>query len=265
MGTRFEELGWAATPIGELSLRRRWDPAFQRDVLEIKLDQEYLMSSLFTHGETELARLALSWAVRGSGEPDGGPDAGAAVRPDGEPDGGLDVVVGGLGLGYTALEVLRDPRVGNLLVVEALDPVIDWHRRGLIPAGSELGADGRCEFRQGDFFALARSESGLDRQRPERRFDAVIVDIDHSPAHVLHPAHVDFYQPAGLRRLAGALRPGGVFALWSNDPPELDYTERLRNVFPRVSAEVVRFPNPLQGRDATNTVYLAQTSVPESI
>jgi hypothetical protein len=55
-----------------------------------------------------------------------------------------------------------------------------------------------------------------------------------------------------------------VFALWSNDPPDPGFTDRLRDVFEDVSAEVVRFPNPLQDRDATNTVYLAQSRATES-
>ena len=67
----------------------------------------------------------------------------------------------------------------------------------------------RCRFR-------ARLRSGA----PGRRFDAVLVDIDHSPRKLLHPRHAALYEPEGLARLAGHLHPGGVFALWSNDPPD---------------------------------------------
>ena len=234
---RFQELDWRQTPIGEIILRRRWDPVFATEVHEIKLDDEFLMSSLFTHAEIELARRALA---RLAGE------------------GPWDVVVGGLGLGYTAEAVLAEPRVESLLVVEALDAVIDWHQRELIPAGAGLVADGRCRLVHGDFFALTAAE-GFDPQRPGRRFHAVIVDIDHSPDHLLHPQHRGFYQPAGLRRLVDHLHPGGVFALWSNDPPEPGFTGALGEVFPSVTAEIVHFPNPLTGQDSSNTVYLAQT------
>src|SRR4051794_5234152 len=105
LSTRFEEIDWRETPIGAISLRRRWDPAVRTDVYEVKLGDEFLMSSLFTVGEIELARLALAQL----------------------PDRDLDVVVGGLGLGYTARAVLEDPRVRSLVVVEALGEVIDWH------------------------------------------------------------------------------------------------------------------------------------------
>ena len=88
----------------------------------------------------------------------------------------------------------------------------------------------------------------------------MIVDIDHSPSHLLHPSHAGFYEPAGLRRLAEQLHPGGVFSLWSNDPPDDAFTALLADVFTGVRAEVVSFHNPLQERDATNTVYLARTA-----
>ena len=60
MSARFEELGWQQTPMGVISLRRRFDPTVRADVFEVKLDDEHLMSSLFTVAEKELARLALA-------------------------------------------------------------------------------------------------------------------------------------------------------------------------------------------------------------
>lgn len=60
MSVRFEEIDWRTTPMGEISLRRRRDPASGEDVYEVKLDDEYLMSSLFTAGEVELTRLGLA-------------------------------------------------------------------------------------------------------------------------------------------------------------------------------------------------------------
>jgi hypothetical protein len=110
----FEELDYQVTPMGELSLRRRRILSLDVDVLEVKLGEEFLMSSLFTVGERALASLALEWA-------------------EGE---GLDVLVGGLGLGYTAAAVLDNDRVGALTVVDVMTAVIYWHRRGLVDLGS---------------------------------------------------------------------------------------------------------------------------------
>jgi spermidine synthase len=242
---RFEELDWQPTAIGEISLRRRHDPAFDTEVYEVKLGDEFLMSSLFTVAEVELARLALARLTA--------PHHDVAGREG----AGFDVAVGGLGLGYTALTVLADDRVRSLIVVEALDAVIDWHRRGLVPGGLALSSDPRCRFVTGDFMAMIAAANGLDPDSAGRRFDAIVVDIDHSPSHLLHPSHASLYEPSGLRRLAGQLRRGGCFALWSNDPPEPAFVAALGAVFGDVAAEVVGFYNRLQERESTNTVYLA--------
>jgi spermidine synthase len=236
MSLRFEEIDWRQTPIGDISLRRRRHPATGEDVYEVKLGDEFLMSSLFTAGEIALAELGL------------------ATLPD---DARLDVAVGGLGLGYTARAALDDPRTGTLTVIDALAEVIDWHRRGLVPLGTGLTSDARCRLVHGDFFALAADPGGLDPTMPGRRFHAVLLDIDHSPSHVLNPRNAAFYRPAGLRALAAHLHPDGVFALWSNDPPEEQFTSVLADVFAAPRAHVVTFDNPLQGGTATNTVYVA--------
>jgi spermidine synthase len=103
---------------------------------------------------------------------------------------------------------------------------------------------------------MSRSAAGLDPQTPGRRFDAVLVDIDHSPTSLLHPNHAALYRPEGLRRLAEHLHPGGVFALWSNDPPDETFKAALASVFAMSDAHVVSFDNPLQDRDASNSVYI---------
>ncbi|MFG2473105.1 spermidine synthase [Streptomyces canus] len=238
MSRRFEEIDWQPTPIGEISLRRRRHPVSGDDVYEVKLGDEFLMSSLFTAGEIALTELAL------------------AQLPDTE----LDVAVGGLGLGYTARAALDDPRVRSLIVIDALAEVIDWHQRHLVPLGARLTSDARCRLVHGDFFALAADPGGLDPENPGRRFHAILLDVDHSPRHVLHPRHAALYRPAGLRALAEHLHPGGVFALWSNDPPDEEFSSALREVFAQSAAHVVDFDNPLQGGTSANTVYLAGTA-----
>ncbi len=236
MNPLFEQIDLQPSPIGDISLRRRRIPALgDRDIHEVKLGDEFLMSSAFVDGEIALADLGL-----------------AAL--DGRD---LQVVVGGLGLGYTAEAALKDERVGELLVVEFLPPVIRWHREEQVPLGTTLNADPRCRLVEGDFFAMASGEAGFDPQTPGRRFDAVLLDIDHSPRAVLDEGNVPFYSEGGLRHLARHLRPGGVFALWSNEPPDERFTALLGEVFLKPRAHSVDFHNPFQDNTATNTVYTA--------
>ncbi|MDO9060144.1 MAG: spermidine synthase [Bradyrhizobium sp.] len=235
MSVNFEELDFRPTPMGVLSLRRRRLPGAETDVYEIKLGDEYLMSSRFTVAEIELARLGLAALSRAN----------------------LDVVVGGLGLGYTAVAALENPAVRSLIVVDALAEVIEWHEQGLLPLGKQLTGDPRCRLVHGDFFAMSASAEGFDPAAPRRRFDAVLVDIDHSPRNLLHPRHAALYRRDGLERLAEHLEPGGVFALWSNDPPDAAFSAALAAVFATSDAHVVRFDNSFGDHDASNTVYVA--------
>jgi spermidine synthase len=244
MSRAFEELDYRETPIGPVSLRRRRELTLGVDVFEIKLGDEFLMSSLFVESEIALAHLGLEALTRT-----------APAREELAPEG-LAVVVGGLGLGYTARAVLEHDNVATLIVVEALDAVIDWHRRGLVPLGGALSGDPRCRFVHGDFFALAGSHAGFDPDAPGRRFDAVLLDIDHSPEALLDGRSAPFYTEAGLTRLAAQLRPGGVFGLWSNEAPDAAFTARLAAVFAQARAEPVTVHNPLQDKPFTQTVYL---------
>lgn len=230
MIARFEELDWQPTPMGDLTLRRRFEPAVDHEIYEVKLGDEYLMSSLFTVAEEALADLGL-----------------AAVTAE-----DIDVLVGGLGLGYTAVAALRDPRVTSLTVIDRLDAVIGWHERMLLPAASDLVDDSRTRLVCDDFFAVMRTAPEPDHNT----YDAILLDVDHSPRHQLDPTHADLYTVDGLRALDRHLRPRGVFALWSDDPPDEEFMVKLRAVFDDCAAHVIDFDNPVTGGVSSNSVYV---------
>lgn len=230
MAKSFEELACHATELGELVLRRR-RPVSQPEqwVYEVKLADRFLMSSLNTASERELATRAL-----------------ARVTGD-----RLSVLVGGLGLGYTVAAALADARVAAVDVVERLPEVIEWHRQGLVPLGRELCADARCRFVLGNCLRMLRAAAS-------QCYDAILIDIDDSPIHLLEADHAPFYTVAGLRAVRRHLRPAGVFALWTSLPAEPDVTERLRQAFGNADVEEVRFANPLLDDDEVNAIYFAR-------
>ena len=231
---KIEELAYHKTPLGELTLRRRLEPFLQNtEVFEVKLGDEFLMSSLFTEGERQLSNLGLAGLY-----------------------GELDVVIGGLGLGYTAAAALENKNVSSLLVIDKFQEVIDWHLRKLVPMGKILLADNRCELRSGDFFELARS--GFDVYDRARKFDAVLLDIDHSPEHFLDAKNESFYGVEGLNLLQKQLKNGGVFALWSNDPADEKFTKHLESIFSMATAHNIEFANPYTHSTAVNSVYVAR-------
>lgn len=228
----YEELAWADTPLGEISLRRRYDRVTRRWVHEVRLGDEYLMSSQFNASEIALARLGMAQA----------------------PDRPLRVLVAGLGLGFTAQEALGDARTSRLSVIELVGAVIDWHRRELVPDTTGLAADPRCELVEADFFEVVREGRCPD-------VDVMLVDIDHAPDNLLSPSHGDFYEEPGLRAAAEAISDDGVFALWSDDPPDSRMLDHLRAAFQHARAEAVDFDNPATGGTSSCTVYVASRPV----
>ncbi|MCH8541419.1 MAG: hypothetical protein LAT58_11710 [Opitutales bacterium] len=235
---QFEELDFQNTPIGELSLRRKKVLKLNgQEVYEVKINEGFLMSSLFPFVEEEMAV------------------QGLALCPNDEP---LDVVVGGLGLGHTAVKALENPRVRSLYVVEYIEAVIQWHCRGLVPLAPTLCQDPRCHFVHGDFFALAMDpDKSFAPEAPAKKFHAILLDIDHTPELILRDPHGGFYQEAGLRAMTRHLLPGGVFAMWSDGTVNEPFLQELQKVFPNARAERVTFPNPLQHKESANTLYLA--------
>lgn len=230
-----------ATRLGELCLRRRWEPITATQVYEVKLGEEFLMSSLFTVAEEALADLGL---------------AAFAARGDKASSAGWAVMVGGLGLGYTAVAALRDERVGTVTVVEALEPVVEWHAQRLLPVSETLMEDPRTTVVLADFFATVAA--GPSEAGPlATAYDVVLLDIDHAPDFVLHESHQGFYSRPGLQRMREFLAPGGAFALWSDNAPDNVFIEHLSSVFSDVQAHVVSFANPLIDGTSSNTVYTA--------
>lgn len=229
----YEELERCGTPFGELLLARRRVPgAPDGTAYEVKLGGALLMSSLVTESERALASLAL------------------AGRP-----GPTRVLVGGLGLGYTAAEALAQPGVSSVEVLDLLPQVVAWHREGRVPLGPRLTADPRLSLRVGDVFErLGRPPAG-----PQARFEALLLDVDHGPQALLRPEHGAFYGEQGLATAALHLVPGGVLGLWSALAPEPEFERRLARVFPRSAAHAVTFWNVNNDAEEVNGVYLAWT------
>jgi len=222
-------LAYETTPLGDLCLRRR--ELLSRPgivITEITLDHEFLMSSYNTASERALAHSAI--------EMHGGSN--------------LDVLVGGLGLGYTAHAALACEQVSSVEVVEFLPPVINWVENGLVPLSSELKADPRFVVRQGDVYAgLAES--------PGRRFDVIIIDVDHSPEEQLGATSESFYTESGLARAKQHLAPGGILAVWSYAESS-PFVDALRATFTQVETIPVSYWNDLVDEEHTDWLFVAR-------
>jgi len=225
----FEVIDAAATELGLIWLReRRLASAANRAVVEISLDHEFLMSSETTASERALAARAI--ALHGGEQ--------------------LRTLVGGLGLGATAHELLGSPRVAGVRVTELLQPILDWHARDLVPLARELRADARFRAERGDVYRQLQGAAS-------DRYDLILIDVDHSPEERLGPSSASFYAASSLARARRHLASGGVFGVWSYaESPRFE--RELRAAFGEVLVECVAFANALDGVREENWLYFAR-------
>jgi spermidine synthase len=120
------------------------------------------------------------------------------------------VLVGGMGMGYTARAVLdlMSPR-GRLTVSELIPEVVEWNRGPLGPLAGHPLDDPRLTVDARDVAVVLRDPASAGR------FDAILLDVDNGPAELTQKRNVWLYSPAGLAAARKALRPGGALAVWS--------------------------------------------------
>ena len=225
----FEILAYESTELGPLCLRRRQllcDPG--RTVTEVTLNHEFLMSSYLTASETALSEIALTM------------HAGT----------GLQVLIGGLGLGYTAAAALQSDSVTACEVIEFLPQVIDWLEQGLVPLSETLNAEARLQLTHGDVYRMLLGP-------PAQKYDLILIDVDHSPDEPLSTVNGRFYTAEGLQLAKQHLAEDGILGIWSyadNSP----FTDALRSVFRKVQLESVTVFNPLIEEEQTDWLFFAR-------
>ena len=179
---------------GELTLSIVGD-----DRYAMRVDGQELMNSASHRSEEKLA-------VYGC--------AGLARKP------GVRVLIGGLGMGFTAraaLDVLASD--AEVVVVESVAAVVRWNREVLGHLAGEPLADPRLSVVQADVVdAIAEAAW---------RYDAILLDVDNGPSAFTTFKNRRLYSAEGLGRARKALRPGAVLAVWSTFQ-DAGFTARLR-------------------------------------
>ncbi|MCA9216243.1 MAG: hypothetical protein KDB27_24410 [Planctomycetales bacterium] len=227
--SNFEILSYEMTPLGILCLRRREVLSQPGTIVtEVTLNHEFLMSSLYTDSERALTRTAMEM------------HAGAELK----------ILVGGLGLGYTASEALLSKRVVSVEVVELLPQVISWLKKELIPLSCELRDEPRLVITPGDVFRRLRGPA-------DDLFDLILIDVDHSPDERLDEENVSFYTVPGLQAARRHLAADGILAVWSY-AESTPFADALRAVFEEVRVEPVSHHNELVDQQCTDWLFFAR-------
>ena len=143
-----------------------------------------------------------------------------------------DVLIGGLGVGFSLAHAAADPYWGAITVLERERAIIDWHRDGPLAAFSARAlADPRTEIVEADLITYVNETSDT--------YDALCLDIDNGPGWTVTEGNDDLYSPAGLTSCTRVLKPDGVLAVWSAQPSP-DFEETLWNAgFQQVRTEEI--------------------------
>jgi spermidine synthase len=194
----WETLDAVETAEGRMELRRRGE----RDFV-ITVAGRVLMSSMAHLTEVAVAEIACG-EVAGRESP--------------------RVLIGGLGMGFTlraALDAL--PRTGRVVVAEINEAVVRWCRGPLAPLTERAAMDFRSKIVVQDVAEVIAAAA----RDPEKRFDAIILDLYEGPRRATQGREDPFYGPTALERTRKALTPKGVLAVWSEDP-DAAFEKRLR-------------------------------------
>jgi spermidine synthase len=185
-----------------------------------------LMNSRVSGSETALATLALQ-------------------RLGGRPD--LRILIGGLGMGFTLRAALAELGAGARVTVAELAPaVVAWARGPLSEVFGDCLSDPRVTVRELDVADLIGSAPA--------GYDAILLDVDNGPGGLGRAANDGLYSSSGLRAARGALRPGGVLAVWSAGPDD-QFARRLGKSGFRVEEVKVRASGA--GRGARHMIWIA--------
>lgn len=140
------------------------------------------------------------------------------------------MLIGGLGVGFSLVEALRDPRLSAVTVIEIEPALLDWHRRHLAGITAAALADPRTTIVIDDVMThLAAGTS---------RYDAICLDVDNGPQWTVTEANAGLYDADGTALLARRLAPRGVLAVWSAARSP-GYETVLRNQFGAVEVHEV--------------------------
>ncbi|MBR8643707.1 spermidine synthase [Streptomyces tuirus] len=143
-----------------------------------------------------------------------------------------DVLIGGLGVGFSLAHAAANPRWGRITVVEREQAIVEWHLDGPLSAiSAQALADPRANIVEADLVAYVNETSAT--------YDALCLDIDNGPDWTVTEGNSNLYGKAGLASCARVLRPGGVLAVWSAQPSP-EFEETLRNAgFQQVRTEEI--------------------------
>jgi spermidine synthase len=159
---------------------------------------------------------------------------------------GAQILIGGLGMGFTLAAALQSLPVDAQVVVAELVPgVVKWNHDLVGGCAGHPMTDERVRVENTDVGELINGAS--------RKYDAILLDVDNGPEGLTHPENDHLYSFQGLQNAYHALRGSGVLAVWSATPAP-QFKSRLRKVGFTVDERRVRAH---RGKGSRHVIWLA--------
>jgi len=160
---------------------------------------------------------------------------------------GLQILVGGLGMGFTLAAALGQSKPDTRITVSELIPaVVRWNREHLGHLAGMPLDDPRV--------SVAEEDVGETIAKRKSAWDAILLDVDNGPAGLTRKTNDRLYGRSGLKTAFCALRRGGFLAVWSSGADEA-FSRRLKQCGYRTETVTVRARKP--GKGARHTIWLA--------
>lgn len=142
------------------------------------------------------------------------------------------ILIGGLGMGFTAAAALhRMPEDSEIVVAEIVPAVVEWNRGPLSDLAGRPLEDPRIVVREVDIARILQDEN--------QAYDAILLDVDNGPDGLTRQGNSWLYSGAGLQAAYETLRPAGVLAVWSAGQDQA-FTQRLKRAGFKVTENRVR-------------------------
>ncbi len=161
-----------------------------------------------------------------------------------------NVLIGGLGMGYTlsaALRLLHSD--ADVLLAELVPAVVEWNKNVLGSLAGDPLKDSRVTVVIEDVVNIINNNTSA--------FDAILLDVDNGPDRLTQEGNDELYSRSGVSMIHRALRPGGVVAVWSSSP-DTGFTQRLNRSFFHVLEKKVRGRTDKKG--PVHTIWIATKS-----
>ncbi len=136
----------------------------------------------------------------------------------------INVLIGGLGVGYSVMEALEHDKVKFVEIVEIEEAIIKWNEKYFSSYNNNVIFDSRVNVFHNDLLNF------VEDYRINENFDLIVLDVDNGPDWLVREENKALYGSRGLQILKEAITPGGIIVAWSATK-NTSFKKEMKSVF----------------------------------